>query len=281
MLNRLREQLGTAGLVVAVVALVAAMAGGAYAASGGLNPKQKKEVKKIAKSYQGQGPAGPAGAAGAKGDAGAAGANGSNGSNGKDGVSAETATFNGNLHGCAEGGVEVKSASPVAYVCNGKKGTNGTTGFTDTLPSEKTETGVWSVGHIEERLNYPGIGKPVQVPISFSIPLESDLAGSRVHIILQNGKELDIAFQEVVSTACTGTVAEPTATPGDLCIYAGTELFDDPTENPPQGILIYQGTSFVNPATGQAGASKVGMTLRAFAQSANVEAFGTWAVTAE
>lgn len=39
MLNRIREQFGTAGLVISVVALVFAMVGGAYAANGGLTSK--------------------------------------------------------------------------------------------------------------------------------------------------------------------------------------------------------------------------------------------------
>jgi hypothetical protein len=96
MLERLRTQIGTAGLVVAIAALVAALGGGAYAATGGngggkatASAKQGKQGKQGKPGKAGPagpiGPAGPAGAPGAKGDTGAAGSNGTNGTNGAKG----------------------------------------------------------------------------------------------------------------------------------------------------------------------------------------------------
>ncbi len=178
--RRLREPFGKAGLTVAVIALTMAMVGGAYAA-GKLTSKQKKEVEKIAKKFQGTGPAGAQGPAGAKGDSGAAGAKGDTGSAGTPGTpgapgtSVKTKTFAGAKGSCAEGGIEVESASPTVNVCNGK---NGTTGFTETLPSGKTETGAWGVpGGIK--------GSPEfnVVSIPFAIPLAAPLGAAEVHYI--------------------------------------------------------------------------------------------------
>jgi hypothetical protein len=92
MFSRIKDKLGTAGLIVAVAALIAALGGTALAALPGLNSKQKKEVTKIAKKFATPGPAGPAGATGsqgAKGDAGSAGAPGKDGQNGIDGIDGE------------------------------------------------------------------------------------------------------------------------------------------------------------------------------------------------
>lgn len=132
-IRAIREPFGTAGLVVACVALILAMTGAAIAATG-LTGKQKKEVEKIAKKYAGKpgapgapGAVGAQGPAGIKGDVGAAGADGTNGTNGTNGTGVTTATINGPAH-CLEGGIEVKSASPTAYVCNGAEGGEGLPG---------------------------------------------------------------------------------------------------------------------------------------------------------
>jgi hypothetical protein len=206
MFSYLRGQFGTAGLVVAIIALVAALAGGAYAATGGLSGKQKREVRAIAKGFQGIGPTGPIGP---KGDPGS---RGESGAPGKDGTSATTTPFNGSKGGCNEGGVEVKSASPPAFVCN------GATGFTATLPEGETETGTWG-GHVLE-------DEPAFLPISLNIPLASAPAA----ILVKPGEDN--------VTGCPGvTGGVPSADPGKLCIYAGTfagtfegEAFFDPTK---------------------------------------------------
>jgi hypothetical protein len=266
MLHRFRDRFGTAGLIVSIAALILALAGGAYAASGGLNSKQKKEVKSIAKSFQGTGPAGAQGPAGAKGDAGAAGANGkdgTNGTNGTNGKSAETASFAGNQHGCTEGGIEVKSASPVAFVCNGVKGTNGTngtTGFTETLPSGKTETGTY-VGLVRKE----GPAAPGIAPVSFPIPLAAPLDGE--HVIKVN-------MGDPVPTECAGgTVNSPKAAQGYLCVFnAGLGGFS-------QRRLVAIG----QPGFGS-GASRVGALLQFEIEEEEEGLFfnvvGTYAVTA-
>jgi hypothetical protein len=228
MLQKLHQKLGTAGFVLSIVALVAALGGGAYAASGGLTGKQKKEVKKIsqteAKKFATAGPQGPAGAPGAKGDAGAAGANGTNGTNGAAGASVTGAPIAaGGACGVGVTGVKYTLGSTSTDVCNGKNGTNGTTGFTETLPPEKTETGI--IGFATTFFGSgPEKSKKEAFPISFPIPLS---AGAEVDAVLV------LANQDSVA-GCPGrggagsfppgagevyTPGIPEAEPGFLCIY--------------------------------------------------------------
>jgi hypothetical protein len=283
MFERIHQKLGTAGFIISIVALVAALGGGAYAASGGLSGKQKKEVEKIAKKVGGKpGPAGatgPAGAPGAKGDAGATGANGTNGA---DGTSVTTTAISASSTTCNHsGGVEVKSASPVQNVCNGK------TGFTETLPPGKTETGVWAFGEITEGSKPQSSVGILRFPISFTIPLADSLEGvgcgtnpipatCQVHYINQAEKEVIAATAtqtpiEVTSTICTGTAAEPTAAPGNLCVYtsriesahSANGLIGDPGVEEGSGAATSGAyISFTNVPEEEAG-------------------YGTWAVAAE
>ncbi len=204
MCSTLRNRFGIPG-AISVIALVFAMFGGAYAAS---NSSGGGKATASAKAKRGpKGATGPAGPAGAKGDAGAAGANGTNGSGG---VSATTESFNGAAHGCTEGGVVVKSASPETVVCNGKKGTHGTNGTNGspwtaggTLPVGSTETGSWSFR--ERTAEYVF----AFAPVSFAIPLAGEIDETHVHY----------ETEENFGTFCTGTAANPTAPSGELCVY--------------------------------------------------------------
>jgi hypothetical protein len=230
-----------------------------------LNSTQKKEVKKIAKSFQGTGPAGAAGPAGAPGAAGAKGDAGAAGSNGSNGVSATTATFSGVKGACTNGGVIVKSASPEVNVCNGKPGVDGEdgeTGFTETLPSGKTEMGAWG-GAFEE------VGSVIGIP--FSIPLAAPLDNS--HVL-----NLGVGYDGEDETGpqherCPGTAANPRAAVGHLCVYTGSKtgaflsvVIFDPSKDP-----------F---AAASVGASKAGAGLLLSSDVGVQLATGTWAVTA-
>jgi hypothetical protein len=275
MFSRLREHFGTAGLVVAIVALIAALGGGAYAASGGSSGGKATASAKGKQGPRGKtgktgpagpqgppglaGPAGPTGPAGAKGDAGTAGSNGTNGTNG---TSATTESFNGALHGCTEGGVVVKSASPEAIVCNGKKGTDGTTGFTEFLPAGKTETGVWRIVSNGEEEQY--------VPISFPIPLsESATEETEVHVWREDA---------VSNPAeCSGTPDEPKAALGSLCIYIAIGEEASGTNVPfvlPQ--VIPPSFTFAGNGVGQSGAFLYFSTLT----QAGKHVSGAFAITA-
>jgi hypothetical protein len=186
MLERLRSQIGTAGLIVAIVALVAALGGGAYAAT-----SNSGQATASAKGKQGkQGPrgktgkAGPAGPAGAQGLAGPAGVKGDKGDAGATGATG------------AQG-----PAGPA-----GAAGKNGTTGFTVTLPGGETETGSWAMGMVPSGNNFPQ-----RMGISFPIPLGSGLPGSNVHYV---------KVGETAPAGCTGgTPATPIAEPGHFCVY--------------------------------------------------------------
>jgi hypothetical protein len=274
------------------LALVFAMSGGAFAAGKYLIVSTKQIKPSVLAQLKGKagapGAQGPAGAAGPQGPAGANGkdgANGANGTNGTDGVSPAGTAFAGAAHGCTEGGVEFKGAN-TTYACNGKK---GTTGFTETLPSGKTETGSWEFGpYAAGAISGPFIRAPIA---SFAIPLAAGLSGEgcgtvvaghvvatcHVHYIDPAGKEVienagTEAFEEVPPSGCAGTVSAPTAEPGNLCIYA---LNESKTRGASDFIK--------NPSTGGEGAGPTG-AFASFAKEgagAGANAVGTWAVTAE
>jgi len=262
MISRIRESLGPAGFALAVMAMIAALAGGAYAASGGLTAKQKKQVTKIAKKYAGKpGAPGAAGAAGGSGPQGAPGAPGKDGTNGEDGIDGEDGT-----DGAAGKSVEVGSATAgptgecefggATVQVAGEPGSkeavcNGETGFTETLPSEKTETGTWW---------FQGNGASEQAaPISFPIPLSVADAASIKEVVTAPDSE------------CPGTLAQPDAEPGVLCLYT----------NGPSNI---NPTGFYNPnfenTVEEAGIGTSGILLYYELQPAGKMAGGTFAVTA-
>lgn len=271
MLRALRKRIHVSpAMVIATMALVLAMTGGAYAAGKYLITSTKQISPKVLKSLQGKaGPAGPVGAAGAAGAGtpgpagpqGPQGNPGSNGSNGSNGTSATTESFAGIKGACENGGVLVKSAGPEVPVCNGK---NGTTGFTETLPSEKTETGAWSVSapaSTEYNLVFT---------LSFSVPLSDALGEANVHYVGEDGN----------GTSCPGSAAAPTAEPGNLCVYQefaeGVEV-----EAGGKGIAkaIIRPDNTAPTGTTQGAATSGAMVLLFREVTERVFAYGSWAVT--
>jgi hypothetical protein len=267
-IRAIREPFGTAGLIIACVALIAAVGGTAYAAAK-LNSTQKKEVEKIAKKFAGKpGPPGAAGAPGAKGDAGAPGANGingkdgTNGTNGKDGTSVtNTALPKGNVN-CPEGGAEFKVGAG-----NPTRACNGTTGFTETLPSGKTETGNWSA------VGYYATGAPVPLgEISYSIPLKE--ASEKAVFLTRAETEATVgAPKEGCEYDRSDPDKRPTAAPGTLCIFDLQEGIEE------------QGT-FKQVGAGNSGDTVTGATV--WVETTEIEGliaasnlYGVWAVTAK
>ena len=141
MFHKVRERLGTAGLVVAVLALTVALSGGAFAATQSAKKKSSKGLTKaqvlaLIKANATSGPTGATGATGAqgapgaKGDPGAPGGAGAPGANGK---SVKLTTIAPLTTKCTErGGVtaEVEGLPATAKdICNGATGAPGAPGL--------------------------------------------------------------------------------------------------------------------------------------------------------
>jgi hypothetical protein len=280
MFSTLRNRFGIPG-VISVIALVFAMFGGAYAASsssGGGKATASAKAKKGPRGPKGAtGPAGPQGPAGAKGDTGA------NGTNGTNGTSAEAVSFAGSQHGCSEGGVEVKSAKPATFLCNGKKGENGQAGFPGTLPAGKTETGTWGVAMAPttDALNF-------DVPISFPIPLPKS---GKAFFFTAEQVELE-EFGENAGAKCIVEPGEPNCidtgcrwklneadakpeakTSGTLCVFEQEASFQTNWQ-----VIKAPGEPITAKVYGPAGALLV--FIRDSTGTAHlVDSFGVWAVT--
>jgi hypothetical protein len=277
MLERLRNQIGTAGLIVAIVALVAALGGGAYAATSstgkatasakqGKQGKQGKPGKSGPAGPQGPaGPAGPAGAAGAKGDTGAAGSNGTNGSPGAAGKSVISASFEGTDEPAGEpceeqGGnsIEVEGSGVKRYACNGTAGAPGSPWTAGgTLPVGATETGAFTFFEAE-----PAEEGTAYAAISFPIPLAAPLdAAHVVHITTAENPD---------PVHCTGSQAEPKAASGYLCEYSGAEFGTE-----------YLAITKPENAGGAAGASTAGALIKfkLFGELEAARSNGVFAVT--
>ncbi len=270
--------------VAMTLALVFAMCGGAYAAGKYLITSTKQIKPSVLSSLKGKsgaagangaqgpaGPAGPAGAGGPQGPAGPGGAAGAAGAKGENGTSVTSAAASKSE--CSEGGTKFTSASGTAKACNGKEGSPWTAG--GTLPSGKTETGVWSFAYEATTKN-----DAYETVASFPIPLAASLARGHVHFINLNGKEINAETEEeAVPTECGSGIgpnvnaANPQAKPGNLCVYA------ESLQNANTNTLLVIGP-------GTSGSAEAG-TMGAFAlfdfQKLGEQAagFGAWAVTAE
>ncbi len=200
MFQAIRKRLHlTPGTVIATFALVFALTGGAYAAKRYLITSTSQISPKVLKSLQGKtGPAGKSGMNGANGANGAAGAKGETGPAGPKG--------------------DPGSQGPQGpQGTQGPEGKQGTTGFTETLPSEKTETGMWTMTTGKYQI---GIGGSQGLTaISFTIPLASSSVPSGNHIKIEppeyegNEPECPSTYLELES----GKAAK--AESGFLCVY--------------------------------------------------------------
>jgi hypothetical protein len=277
MFSTLRNRFGIPG-VISVIALVFAMFGGAYAASNSSSGDKATTSAKAKKGPRGPkgatGPAGPAGAqgpagpAGAKGDVGAPGTNGTPGAPGAPGTSVtNTALAKGNVN-CPDGGAEFKvGAGTPTRACN------GTTGFTETLPPGKTETGTW-VSNVGTTDAVSEFAFSFQVAISFPIPLEE---GGEGFAFTQN----QTTSEEFGTSGCSGTVEHPTAPPGKLCIYTGYENLENAEAVTPPIVMAPSTLGSIEGVFGPTGALTYFQALqKAPGAVAKAEAVGTWAVTA-
>jgi hypothetical protein len=303
MLKAIRRRIAVSpATVLAAGALVFAASGGAYAAGSGAKggpvattAKKSKYVitstsqvsPAVLKALRGKagspgatgagGPAGPSGPAGAKGETGTgqAGASGSNGTNGTNGKSVVTAAASPSE--CEAGGTrfEVEGSGHHEHVCNGEEAEGGR--FPPTLPAGATETGVWSTefenvseGSIELRT------------ISFAVPLSEPIVHS--HAVFVTTKE-QAEKSGTFFAHCGGSVAEPKADEGYLCVYQGHTQVEG---NPP----TFYGVGGIaapteSPLTieepvkeGKAGVSGAVLAIKYEGENVEHEMQGSWAVTA-
>jgi hypothetical protein len=286
MMQRIREQIGSAGLVVAIVAVVLAVAGGAYAAGGGLSGKQKKEVEKISKKFAGKpgangtpgqnGGAGKEGPQGKEGSQGKEGPQGKEGSEGKTGKSVALSPIPVLAAKCAElGGVEVmvEGQATGKEVCNGKEGLEGEKGADGNEGKPWTPEGILPEGATEfGSFAFTGTEADtagVYVPISFPLRLPdtpSPPGEEEVHFVTQE----EVA-EETKPAECSGNMNFPKAAPGNLCVYESNR--EPGIENATFGGIVTLSNN------GSIGASRTGAFL-VFNMTGAGFGTGAWAVTA-
>jgi hypothetical protein len=241
MFSKIRQRFTYANVAL-TLALVFAMSGGAYAANRYVVTSTKQIKPSVLKSLQGK--AGPSGKSGANGTNGTNGAAGEKGAQGPPGPQGETG----------------KQGEPGK---TGEPGKDGETGFTETLPAKKTETGVWNYG--------TSAAGAVVAPISFTIPLARALDGTQVHYIGGSGSQ---------SSECPGTVEEPEAKPGNLCVYQSSVAIGVKRVGGEVQVEIFpanSGPKVLGGTTVGAGASGALVFFEAEEEGVG---WGTWAVTA-
>jgi hypothetical protein len=289
----------TPASVLALVALVFAITGGAFAASGGGSSPSHATLTAIASKAKPKaktaprGPAGPKGATGvtgATGPAGPAGATGPGGSAGPAGAKGETGA--GGATGPAGSQGEKGTPGNEGPEGNdGKEGSPWTAG--GTLPSGKTETGTWGA-------RFEGTAEAFSFSsISFPIPLAASLTDKgpgeehTYYVTLEEQKEekgqkdpAGCEGEPKPGEKVKGTVENPQAAKGNLCLYEGgfqvpagerTRELGVTAIIRPEGEMV--GDGGVKSGAGTAGA----VATIHYAEGAETEAAalqGTWAVTA-
>jgi Collagen triple helix repeat (20 copies) len=261
----------TPSTVIATLALVFAMSGGAYAASHYLITSTKQISPKVLKALKGKpgangknganGANGANGTPGATGPAGAAGAGtpGSPGTPGAPGASVTSKEVKVGEAACnKQGGSEFTAGASKTTACN------GTTGFTKTLPKGESEQGQWAIADnvAEHESRF--------IPISYPIPLA---AQPIPHFIgLEEGEGEAKPSPAITGGECSGTFAAPKASLGNLCVFA-TVLAK---------LAAFPFGPIRDAAANAQGAGKAGAYIDLISlEAGEVQAFGTWVVTAE
>ena len=267
MISRVRKRV-TYTNVLMTLAVVFAMSGGAYAAGKFVITSTKQISPKVLKSLVGK--TGPAGAQGKEGASGKEGTPGKEGPAGKEGAPSKEGK-EGPQGPAGETGPQGPKGETGATGPTGPAGKNGVGGFSKTLPSGETETGTWTSPLFRQ-------GGGAFSAISFSIPLASALGGSEVHTVT-----LEEQTSKTAPTECPGTVEEPKASRGTLCVYEGQTYIEAPATSEIHVFKICPpAQNFVECPTG---AAKNGAVLFISFKNGGKEEEegaiqGSWAVTA-
>jgi len=257
------------------LALVFAMSGGALAAKHYLITSTKQISPKVLKKLKGnRGPAGKDGVNGVNGKDGVNGVNGKdgvNGVNGKDGAPGESvsskAVATSEKAKCGgQGGVEYTVTGKTTTVCNGSPWSAG-----GVLPSGKTLTGEWNVAGYATEAN-----QRFRTSVSYVLSLAT---APTTHFVRPN---------ESAPTGCTGSVSEPGAEPGNLCVFALEE--SNSLQEFSIGQTHFHFPTLCNWATGSCSQGSptaegegglLGFGVQGVAENEGLmEVMGTWAVTA-
>jgi hypothetical protein len=261
MLSTIRKRFTIANVAL-TIAIVFAMTGGAFAAGKYLITSTKQISPKVLKAIAGKagstgpsGPAGPAGPAGPTGPTGAAGGPGAQGVKGAAGESVAAKEVKTSETACNKlGGSSFTVGGTTTDACNGKEGSPWTD--SGTLPVGSTETGEWNIYHVA-----PKAGEEIGAAISFPIRLADSLSAANVHFIVEG---------ESVPTGCGGNAEKPTATSGNLCVFA-TRMIN---------VEVHAGIAAVAGLVTGTGADPMGAQLTFLVpEEGQVAANGSWAVT--
>jgi hypothetical protein len=268
-MHRVRKHL-TPSTAIAFIALIFAITGASFAATGagsgggGGNTHSFTASASKAKPKTKAGPRGPAGPKGATGATGATGAAGATGPGGPQG----TAGANGTNGTNGEKGT-TGATGPEGPV--GPEGPTGPAGVIHpglTLPSEASETGMWSIT-IPKGLGFLGGASAGLSPISFAVPLATTLSATNVKVEPEDyeGTEPqcpnDTKKEREEEELAQEKPQVAKAAPGFLCVYTD--------ENP--GELI-------KPEAHEGNITPNGVVLTAISTEEGYYAQGTWAVTA-
>jgi hypothetical protein len=262
MLSIIRKRVTYANVAM-TLALVLAMTGGAYAAGKYVITSTKQISPKVLKALKGAtgprgsvGAAGPGGATGLTGKEGVAGKNGTNGVNGTDGtdgangVSVAGQVLASENENCPDGGSEFTAAeSKKTYACNGSPWVVGS------LPKGASEYGEWNMTQWHKNGEFAGIA------ISFPVPLAANLDESAVHFVAPGAT--------VPAECAGGSVSEPKAESGNLCVFESAVKINVPT-----------GFEVIKTVGGTKGADKFGAAMSGATETeGEALASGSWAVT--
>ena len=272
----------------------AAGVSGAAGAAGAQGPRGIRGPQGVTGAAGAPGPNGPdgvgtPGATGEKGATGATGATGPTGVTGATGATGPKGPTGGEGASGAEGAPGPSSAGAAGPA--GTTGPNGPTGATGSagpavpaaLPSRHSETGLWMLSNGAESIEPPSF---TGTTISFPVPLASPLSAEKVAFVnaAETAKPAAERTGVVGGTAvkngevCTGTLEEPTAERGYLCVYTGVEV-----KNGYKLAGITTGTSGTS-GTGKPGTATTGALIafeaEATGRTAKVVVQGSWAVQA-